>query len=406
MKLLKINIRKKYIYYSPIIFFSSLLVHKMLLAEQMSGSNSFSFLDPAYDIVTTSTGSVIGHAPGIRTVTSIDKPDGILKVCSTLKVHYQILDKDGDWDRPFYSNMKEGTQNSITWWFKAKNSEEPIQVDKRSLSIDPDSESDQTQIVIPSYIKNALTEEYIPTVGGTLWYQIQPYTDIATIPDTSDKPLYVNSLDKAYHLEMAEQPGLNIQQNQFEHNVDFITQPFLISNPNEYSKNVYVPGLVLSQEQFFIKNKEIHESDCEINPDEFEVTFFNENDEVVDGHFKVNSEYKAEIKLKGRPINKGQLIDSQITWNLYQPKENSRCDITISQDRKDPNCFTHAKYKQDDIFEGGENRVINSYDQFDNLLFSKFYTQKNNNDAKEVLRQTQPNFSEQGYYITVSLDPK
>ncbi|MFC0180787.1 hypothetical protein [Thorsellia kenyensis] len=380
----------------------SMLSFSLLIIATISVEANF---DKEYDIKSQATGPLLGHAPGIRTALSVNNLEGSLRVCSKAKVNYQILDLDGDWDRPFMEENREGTQTSIVWWFQLPNSNEKIQVLKSSLGIDPNSRTDQTQIQIPSHIKDAITGNIYPTEGGKLWYQIKPYTALETTPDTSTDFIEAVDVTKAYYLRMAENPGYIDIQEKHEMPINFIQLPFVVPNPNPLSEGIPVVGLVLPSEYSFINSPIIgkaNENDCYVD-EVFTANITDNQGNLIEDFFVVNGHYQAEVKLNGKNILDTQLIERQIVWHLFSPVEGSSCDINNEEDRKNSECFVSHIYTGDDKNEDGTYRVLHHFNEIGELTYSEFFTQRTNKDAAELIQQTEPNFSEQGFFVGISL---
>lgn len=378
----------------------------------LTAATAYANLDSSYLISSAPTGSLLGYAPGIRTAVTVNNLEGELRVCSKAKVNYQILDVDGDWDRPFMDENKEGTQNSITWWFESATGER-IQVDKRSLGINPDSTEDQTVIVIPAYVKDAINgSNLLPTVGGKLSYEIRPYTSLASSPDSSAAPLMVEDLSQAYYLKMAEIPGYNpANEGNEPHNlpIGFIQLQVTVPNPNPLSPGVLMPGLTLIEGQSFIKEVSIlpgKPEDCQVEDGSFQVSIFDGQGKPIEDYFTVNNHYKANVELNGKKLRQEDLVDNQLVWRLFKPTPGSSCDIQNSEERNDENCFFSEMYTEMDSFREGQQRVKHYFNEYGELEYSEFFTQRENSDASERLKQRAPNFSEQGYFVGVSLMSK
>lgn len=359
-------------------------------------------------MTTAATGPLIGHAPGIRTVVTVDNPDGELRVCSEAKINYQILDMDGDWDRAFTSNNKEGTQNSIKWWFQPQDSNKKILVAKQSLGINIHSEIDQTVIIVPKYIEDELTGEIHETLGGELSFEIRPYTGLATLPDTSNTSLKVEDLTKAYYLKMAEVPGLDVEQDTLALDISFITSVLIMPHQNPLAPTLSLPGLHLNQNSSFIKTVKILptvDEDCD-SKTVFEAEIVDAKGNPIEDNFTVDSQYIANIKINGRQLKEVDLIDKDLVWRLFKPVNREQCDIYNLDDRNNEMCFITESYSQHDHFGNGEKRVNHYFNEQGELLYSEFFTQHQNSDASEKLQNTQPNFSEQGYFVGVSLISK
>ncbi|SES64929.1 hypothetical protein [Thorsellia anophelis] len=370
---------------------------------------AYANLDQAYQISSGATGELLGYAPGIRTAITVNNLDGELRVCSKAKVHYQVLDVDGDWDRPFMENNREGTQNSITWWFESASGER-IQVDKRSLGIDPDSRVDQTVITIPKYVKDALDDSNIvPVEGGVLSYDIRPYTPLDSSPDTSSHPLQVKDFSRAYYLRMAEIPGyFEVSDINEPHDlpIKFIELQVSVPNPNPLSPGILMPGLTIPNGHSFIKEINIlpaNPEDCDVEDGSFTVNILDDEGKPIENYFTVNNRYTAaDVELNGKKLRREDLIDSQLVWRLFKPVEGSSCDIQNPQDREKLECFISETYTETDLFDEGGKRVQHHFNELGELEYSEFFTQRSNLDASDKLRSKGPNYSEQGYFIGVS----
>lgn len=118
----------------------------------------------------------------------------------------------------------------------------------------------------------------------------------------------------------------------------------------------------------------------------------------------VLNNYRAKIEIKEpdgriRMLNKEEFDASPFTWNLYFNKQpdNPNCQFNAGEVTEDNDCFIKESFTA----ISDPNRVNNQISN-DLLEFSQFKMQDLNKNAKERLRTIPPNFSEQGYFLTVS----
>ncbi|SET16061.1 hypothetical protein [Thorsellia anophelis] len=136
------------------------------------------------------------------------------------------------------------------------------------------------------------------------------------------------------------------------------------------------------------------------------VQIFNANGENILTNLKplkVLSEYSASVEIRQpngrfRRLTETELQEYPFVWNLYYQKSNEeQCEfipLTIEQDN---DCFVKESFST----QSDPNRV-NLYLEDGKLVESKFKTQDINQNAKARLQTIAPNFSEQGYFLTVS----
>ncbi|SET16037.1 hypothetical protein [Thorsellia anophelis] len=174
------------------------------LNPENSTDGVFDLNKEASAIVSMATGELIGHTPGIRSVTTVNNDIGAVRVCSIVRINYQIIDIDGDWDNPYtiydvpdgqggtYVHM--GTKEGITWWL-INDAGEKIQIDVNELG------GESTAIMIPEQL--TINGERRSTVGYQLAYQITPYTMVGSWPYTLATADPIDALDitQAYLLE-------------------------------------------------------------------------------------------------------------------------------------------------------------------------------------------------------------
>lgn len=384
--------------------------------------------DDSSSIVSAATGPVAGNYPGIRTAATVNNLNDELRVCATVKVNFQILDIDGDWDQEkTLPNAVDGnttyqhlsTTDTIKWFFI-----DPDTNEKMFITQEMRQELGLTRnelFTIPEQINFNGTMR--STIGLSLGYEITPWTMYGSVPRTLGeipysefelspdiKPIVVEDITAAYRLA----------PNSFDGELTEKLSINTITVPDPETAFNY-SGLTLSQTNgpiSFIKNRIIQPAnpdDCIIETNEkYQIQIFDtvtnkvllENEDAF-----VNREYTVKIGVWNETTqqyeDQTESLNDYITWSLYQFDEsgnvidivkhmtaNGYMNVPEESEKLaafDPNA--------EGIFTKDEN-IQNRFTMGNNMTFK---TQENNENTVNILKDKGPNFSEQGLKMRVYL---
>ncbi|MFC0180385.1 hypothetical protein [Thorsellia kenyensis] len=313
--------------------------------------------------VSVATKSLLGTSPGIRTIATVNNDIGQLRACSTVTLHYQIIDIDGDWDPDkTYQNVPDGadgfyehkkTSDTIEWGIELT-----IDGEKRFISLtDPNYamliSNDRLKLTIPLTIE--VDGKSYSTEGASLTYQLIPHTMIGSNPYHPENYDYVvvDDLTAGKFLMPGAASGVDAEKiASNEILLDIKDTDVDLQNKLNQQHYLTFPGLPNPEvvpNSSFILNKTIEPAnpeDCLVPQSQVDVEIYAASDDtksnvITPGAWSgrppvfVKNRYQAEVVIIDDEGNKRQLTRAEyenkelpFTWNIYYSTDTGNCPIT------------------------------------------------------------------------------